>query len=73
MNYAIYNPDGKCTARLLYVEDAAMLVAMLGEGYTIRVGRTIVWHEGHEEFSAAESYGQAVGMLLHRRAGRCAT
>ncbi len=40
-----------------YAEDAAILVAALGEGSTIRNGHsTIVWEEGKETQPAYESY-----------------
>ena len=40
-----------------YAEDAAALVAVLGEGATIRFGHgPVLWAEGREDQSAGESY-----------------
>lgn len=45
-------------AKCLYAEDAAALVAVLGEGATICFGPrdVVVWEEGSESQPASESY-----------------
>lgn len=57
--YKIYNADGEYVAACKYIEESAMLVGLLGDGTTIRDGhekKYIVWHEGKQDQSAAESY-----------------
>ncbi len=66
--FKIYD-HGKYEAAVKHAESAAMLVACLGEGSDIRDGhavRDIVWREGAERFSAAESY-DGVAEVIHRR------
>lgn len=61
--------EGEYVASCKYVEDAAALIAMTGGG-DIRDGynaRKIVWREGHETFSAADSY-DGVAQIVHERA-----
>jgi hypothetical protein len=54
-------------AAFKYAEDAAAFVAVLGEGAMIRHGhRLVLWHEGHEEFSAWESYDRAAEIMFGR-------
>jgi hypothetical protein len=48
---------------------AAMLVACLGEGSDVRDGhrkKDIIWREGSEAFSAAESYDGAADVMTER-------
>lgn len=53
----IYSADGEYVASCKYCEDAAALVAMHGDGTTIRHGHSnIVWTEGKETQPASESY-----------------
>lgn len=50
-----------------YVEDAAALVAFLGDGATIRSGhRLVLWTEGKETEAAGESY-DSVAATVHER------
>lgn len=61
--------DGEYRASCRYPEDAAMLVACLGDGAQIRDGhaaRSIVWNEGAEEQPAGESYDYVAAMVWHR-------
>lgn len=54
--YKIYY-DGTYHGALKFAEDAAALVAVLGDGAQIRFGhKLIVWREGDEQISAHESY-----------------
>jgi len=68
MRWSIYNPKGRCIAKAMHAEDAAMFVGSLGADYTVRNGRTIVWHEGHETISACESFDACADTMI-RRAG----
>lgn len=53
----VYNADGEYVASFKHAEDAAILVAGLGDNTTIRDGhKFIVWDEGHEIQPAMESY-----------------
>jgi hypothetical protein len=55
----IYSASGEYLASCKYGEDAAALVAVLGDGTTIRYGysrQNIVWTEGKETQPAGESY-----------------
>jgi hypothetical protein len=55
--FKVYSSEGEYVAACKYVEEAAAIVAMRGEGWTIRAGhRYIVWHEGHEADEAGNSY-----------------
>jgi len=61
--------DNEYVGSCKYVEDAAALIAMSNCG-DIRDGynaRKIVWREGCEAFSAADSYDQ-VARIVHNRA-----
>ena len=50
-----------------YPEYAAMLVACMGKGATVKLHHdVIVWIEGEEEFSASESYDRAAEMMVAR-------
>lgn len=71
----VYNPSGEYVAAFKYAEDAAVLVAALGEGTQIRDGHTkrcLVWDEGKEEQSAAESYDFVAQTVYARRSARWA-
>ncbi len=46
--------------------DAAIIVAVWGDGSVIRCGRTVVWVEGSERFSAADSYDAAADVMAAR-------
>jgi len=57
MLISVYDASGQVRARdFIYLEDAAALVAFLGEGATIRSRRRVYWREGSEVQAAAESY-----------------
>ena len=61
--------DGVYVASCKYAEDAAAIIGMSNCG-DIRDGRNalkIVWREGREAFSAADSYDQ-VAKVVHNRA-----
>ena len=66
--YKVYSAAGIYVAACKFAEDAAAVVASY-EGGTIRDGhRTVVWHEGQETESAANSY-DAVAQAIHSRLG----
>lgn len=69
MSINVYDDQGKERASgFVYYEDAAAFVAFLGSGATVRIGENIVvWHEGHEDESAAESYDGAA-LIMEARA-----
>lgn len=65
--------DDEYRAACKYVEDAAMLVAALGNGATIRgdhAKRSTYWVEGREAQSAAESYDY-VAETVRKLYGQC--
>lgn len=62
-----YDADGKYEGAVKHAEMAAALVSVLGVGATVRHRhRHIVWREGAEEISAAESYDFAAGLMIER-------
>lgn len=55
----VYTAEGEYVAACWHAEDAAALVAIYGDGATIRRGhlkRDVVWTEGAEDTRAGESY-----------------
>jgi len=65
--FKVYNPSKEYVAACKHVEDAAALVALYGDGATIRSGHTtIVWTEGQETQPAGESF-DFVAELAHQR------
>lgn len=57
--FKVYSKSGEYLASVKYAEDAAILLGALGQGTTLRYGhsiRQVLWREGYESFSAAESY-----------------
>ena len=65
--WKVYDTEGKSEAACGSPESAAAIVALLGEGATIRRGRGhIVWREGQEDIVASESY-DIVAETCYRR------
>lgn len=65
----IYSPDGEYVAACKYATDAAALMALYGDGATIRDGhskRSTVWTEGAEDQPAAESYDHVHDVVQQR-------
>lgn len=61
--------DHEYRAAVKYPEDAAALVAALGDGTVLRHGHgRIVWREGSEEFPAGESYDRFADVVTARAA-----
>jgi hypothetical protein len=57
-------------AALKHAKDAAAMVALYGPGSTIRIGHhLVVWREGEENFSAAESYDRVASIVKSRLEG----
>ncbi len=57
--YKVFTNTGEYVASCKYAEEAAVLVAALGDGTEIRTSHSkgsVVWREGKEMQSAAESY-----------------
>lgn len=68
-NLKIYSPHHGYIGCVKFGEDAACLVALQGNGATIRDGhnkRDTVWTEGSEDFSAAESYDRVATIIKDR-------
>ena len=67
--WKVYNADGEYIAATKHVEDAAALVALNGNGSTIRDGHSkkdIRWMEGTETFPAGESYDRVAISIFNR-------
>lgn len=67
----VHNPQGEYIASCKHYEDAACLAGLYGEGATIRhadLARkdAVIWREGKERISAAESYDEAAAIMLDR-------
>lgn len=69
MRYQIFRKGGEEMARTKYAEDAAAMVAHLGEGTTVKVGGSVVWVEGNEKVHAWESYDEAAAVMDRRANG----
>ena len=67
--WKVYNAAKEYKAACKDVEDAACLIALYGNGATIRIEHTLVmWTEGAEDQPASESYDH-VAETVHRRLG----
>lgn len=67
--WKIYGGDGKYEGCVKESIAAASLVALYGDGATVRWGhpkRNIVWTEGHEDIWAGESYDIAAEQMRAR-------
>lgn len=69
MRYSVHNPEGSKVASVDFLEDGACLVALYGDGATIRYGRHVLWTEGKEANPAGDSY-DAVRDVCQERADR---
>lgn len=66
-SWKIYTPDAIYEASAKHAEVAAAIVAVLGEGATIRYNHNVVvWTEGQEGKSAADSYDDAADIMASR-------
>jgi hypothetical protein len=69
--YKVYNRHGEYVAACKHAEDAAALVALYGDGATIKHGhRTIVWCEGAESQPAGKSYDFVAQKVYEREGAR---
>ena len=68
MRFQVCNEAGGHVASTKDALEAAMLVACMGKGSDVRTKDDIVWTEGDEEFSAAESYDRAAE-IMEKRSG----
>jgi len=67
--WKVYNAAKVYQAACKEVELAAVLVAFLGDGATIRCDHTLIlWTEGKEGLPAGESYDEVVA-VVHARLG----
>lgn len=68
--WKVFSPSGDYVGSLVHGEDAAALVAIQGEGATIRFAghskKHVVWTEGSEEQSAGESYDETARIMADR-------
>lgn len=72
--WKIYGPSGGFTASCLGFEEAVLLVSFQGDGSQVRNGhakKSVIWHEGHEVQSAAESYDYAASVMAERMTPAC--
>jgi hypothetical protein len=66
-DFKVYSAGGEYVAACKYAEEAAALVALRGEGATVRVRhRWTVWTEGREAIPAGESYDLAAECMVAR-------
>lgn len=69
----IYDARGQYRASFVDYSDAAAFVAILGKDANVRNGHgqtRVIWLEGHEEFSASESYDRATEVMHERVHGK---
>lgn len=64
--WKVYDVNGEYTAATKSADDAAMLVGARAGGTVRYKHRKIVWREGHEEFSAADSWDGAAMVMVER-------
>ena len=68
--WKVYDPNGTYQAACKEGEAAAALVALYGDGSTVRYRhRRLVWTEGKEECPAGESYDTAARTMAARAKG----
>lgn len=64
----IYNPQGEYVAACKFGEDAACLMALYGDGATVRYEHKLtLWTEGEEDFPAGESYDRVNAVMEGRK------
>lgn len=65
--WKIYSERDRYVAATKFTTEAAMLVAALGDGASVKYQHhTLAWAEGKEGFSAADSYDDAGEMMIAR-------
>lgn len=65
--WKVYNRDGEYTASFKALEDAAVLIAVYGDGSSIKLRHVkTVWFEGAEKFSAGDSYDGVAETAMNR-------
>ena len=70
MRFHVFNVDCAPIAVCMHAEDAAAMVALLGDGACIAdPNGSILWYEGSEEIPAVESYDR-VREIMHGRMSR---
>lgn len=69
--WKVYNSDKEYRAACKDVEEAAVLVAFLGDGSTIRCDHALIlWTEGKEDQPASESYDHVADVVNRRLSER---
>lgn len=65
--FKVYDRHGEYVAATKRLEEAAVLVAFLGDDSTIREGhKFVLWTEGKEHISASESYDEVANVASQR-------
>lgn len=64
----VYNPEGEYVASCKYLEDAAILAGYNGTGAKVKKGHggATLWHEGHEDEAALNSFDHASAVMRQR-------
>ena len=65
--YKVYSQDGVYMASCKELEAAAALVALYGDGATIRDGHTKLLYRNGTDGEAGDSYDAVVEAALHKR------
>jgi hypothetical protein len=65
--WKVYDHTGQYIASTKFIEDAAAVVALRGDGSQIRDGHSVVvWTEGKEDQSAGNSYDHVAIVVMDR-------
>jgi hypothetical protein len=73
LKWKVRRPSGELVAAASYAEDAAAMVAHVGAGAKVTYDhRVVVWREGSEQFSAADSFDGAAAVTRERFDAFCA-
>lgn len=69
-SFYVVNAESKTMGATVHAEDAAAFASMLGDGAAVTTPMgAILWTEGDEDFSAADSYDGAAEIILKRAQG----
>lgn len=61
--YKIYSKDGEYLASVKYLSDAGILLSVLGNGTTVRLGHTLIIYTEGKDGNCGESYDAIVDFL----------
>lgn len=68
--FTIHTSENILIGKTVYAEDAACLVSVYTEGKIMYEGH-VVWHDGHEDQLASESYDYVADTIHSRIDPRC--